>query len=53
MSINFYFQKVTQEKDEHKENIEFLNTKLSNKGISEVSLIDTESEVLISTNIIP
>ena len=52
-SVNFYFHKLTQEIDEYKKDIEFLNIKLSNKGISEFSLIDTETEVLISTNMIP
>ena len=52
-SVNFYFHELAQQKDEHKEDIELLNIKLSDKDISEVSLIDTETEVLISTNMIP
>ena len=52
-SVNFYFHELAQQKDEHKEDIELLNIKLSDKDISEVSLIDTETEVLVSTNMIP
>ena len=48
-SVNFYFHKITRQKDEHKEDIDLLNIKLSEKDISDVLLIDTEAETLIST----
>ena len=47
-SVTFYFSKLNTEGEEHKEDIDFLNLKLSNKNISEVSLINTEVEMLIS-----
>ena len=47
-SVTFYFSKLNTEKEEHKEDIDFLNLKLSNKNISEVSLINTEVEMLLS-----
>ena len=46
-SATFYFSKLNTEKDEHKEDIDFLNLKFSNKSISEVSLINTEVEMLL------
>ena len=47
-SVNFYFHKITRQKDENKEDIDFLNIKLFEKDISDVLLIDTEVEMLIS-----
>ncbi len=47
-SINFYFSKLNKKKDAFKEDIDFLNLKLSDKGISDITLIDTEVEMLIS-----
>ena len=49
--VNFQFFKVTFEKDAYEERISFLNTKLSKKNITDVSIIDTEVEILISVKI--
>ncbi|MDC3107705.1 CoA transferase [Paracoccaceae bacterium] len=47
-SVTFYFSKLRPGGKEHEEDINFLNLKLSNRNISDVSLINTESEMLIS-----
>ena len=47
-TVTFCFSALNTEEDEHKEDIEFLNLKLSNKNISEISFINTEVEILLS-----
>ena len=49
--VNFYFSKLNSIKNENKEDIDFLNLKLSEKSTSDVSLIDTEVETLIYVKI--
>ena len=49
--VNFQFLKLSVEKDAHGERISFLNTKLSKKNITDVSIINTEVETLISVKI--
>ncbi len=47
-AVKFQFSKNTTEEDDYNEAIDFLNTKLSEKSTSEISVIDTEFEKLIS-----
>ncbi len=47
-SVKFHFFKVIAGKDDYKDAINLLNTKLSNKSINDVSIIDTKVELLIS-----
>ena len=46
-TVTFCFSPLNAE-EEYKEDIEFLNLKLSNKNISEISFINTEVEILLS-----
>ena len=46
--MSFNFLKVIEENDYHKEAIENLNIKLSMRDISEISVIQTEVEILIT-----
>ncbi len=50
-SVAFNFIKLHKRKDEYREVIDFLNLKLSRKTMSEISLMDTGSEILISVKI--
>ena len=47
-TVTFCFSALNMDEGEHKEDIAFLNLKLSNKNISEVSFINTEVEILLS-----
>ena len=47
-SVNFHFLKVIAGNDSYKDVVNLLNTKLSNKNITDVSIIDTKIEILIS-----
>ena len=47
-SVNFHFLKVIAGNDSYEDVVNSLNTKLSNKDISDVSIIDTKVEILIS-----
>ncbi len=51
VSVKFHFLKVIAGNDCYKDVINLLNTKLSNKDISDVSIIDTKVEILISVKI--
>ena len=50
-SVSFYFSKLNTEEEEHKKDIEALNLELSNRNISEVTLINTEVETLLSVKV--
>ena len=50
-SVDFHFSKLNKKHDEHKGDIDFLNSNLFKKSISDVSFIDTEVEILISVKI--
>ena len=50
-SVNFLFSKVIKEQDNYKKAIIDLNTKLSDRDISEISVIHTEVEILITVKI--
>ena len=50
-AVNFLFSKVTGEKDNHKKAINALNAKLSERDISEISVIQAEAEILITVKI--
>ena len=47
-SIKFHFLRVIAENDIYKDVVNLLNTKLSKKDITDVSIIDTKVEILIS-----
>ena len=47
-SVKFHFLKVIAGNDGYKDVVNLLNTKLSNKDITDVSIIDTKVEILIS-----
>ena len=47
-SVKFHFLKVIARNDSYEDVVNLLNTKLSNKDITDVSIIDTKVEVLIS-----
>ena len=47
-SVKFHFFSVIASNDSYKDVVNSLNTKLSNKDINDVSIIDTKVEILIS-----
>ena len=47
-SVKFHFLKVIAGNDSYKDAVNLLNTKLSNKDIADISIIDTEVELLMS-----
>ena len=47
-SVKFHFFKVIAGNDGYQDVVDLLNTKLSNKDITDVSIIDTKVEILIS-----
>ena len=47
-SVKFHFFKVITGNDGYQDAVDLLNTKLSNKDITDVSIIDTKVEILIS-----
>ena len=47
-SVKFHFLKVIAGNDGYQDAVDLLNTKLSNKDITDVSIIDTKVEILIS-----
>ena len=50
-SVKFYFFKVIAGNDGYKDVVNLLNTKLSNKDITDVSIIDTKVEILLSVKL--
>ena len=46
--VKFHFLKVIAGNDSYEDVVNSLNTKLSNKNITDVSIIDTKVEILIS-----
>ena len=46
--LKFQFLKVIAGNDSYKDVVNLLNTKLSNKNITDVSIINTKVEILIS-----
>ncbi len=47
-TVTFCFSALNPDEKEYKEDIDFLNLKLSNKNISEISIVNTEVETLLS-----
>ena len=47
-SVKLYFFTIIVGNDGYKDVVNLLNTKLSNKNITDVSIIDTKVEILIS-----
>ena len=50
-TVTFWFSAINTDEKEHKQDIEFLNLKLYNKNISEISFINTEVEMLLSVKV--